>query len=243
VVPFIPGLRAFWDPAGEGFTFKARDIVVQDMSSILPRQIRAVGIYAGFGCRAGGALPGSTVNNYRIGGMYLAPTATTGMIIMHKPPSFLNDSTFTWLYSGQVTQIRGNVFHPGSGSKPTTTPSSLIQQDAKNMMNIVARVHYITDVLKNRWGDITTAVRFDVAPGSSVKIEGTSGSFMGTGEDRYGQVVRVAHYFDAQQQRCGTSFRLANMHTATEHTMDKYSISNHPYYTTTYTGAKHMLPH
>lgn len=242
VIPFIPGLRDVWDPAGEGFTFKGRDIVVQDGQAQLPRQLRAVCVYAGMADRCGAAMPpGAGVNNWRVGGAYVG--ADSGMVLMRAAPAFLRDTKLQHAFTGHVTKIRGNAFnHPGAGDAPPDPKPENTSKDARNMMDSVAHAWYVTEVLKNRYGDLSTPIRFDVAPGSSVKIEGTSGTFSSDGEARYGQVTSVMHMFDAQQQRCGSSFRIAHMHNEAEHQQDQFTIDQHPYYTTTWPGARHITP-
>ena len=114
-----------------------------------------------------------------------------------------------------------------------------IKQDVLSLLDLIAHATYVNEVLKNRYGDISTCLRFDVCPGSSVKIEGTAGQFGApNGEDRYGQVMRVTYMFDAQQQKCGTNYRIGWMHTAGEHNLDQFTINAHPLYKTTFTGDK-----
>lgn len=242
IVPFIPGLADVWDPANEQFTFKSRDIESQDMNCMLPRQLRAIGIFSGYGSAAGGTLPGGNANNYRVGGMFIPAGVTTGTVMFREAPSFLWQSAMSYRFSDQVTRVRGNAHnHPRAGQPDQQQPSpEAVQKDVRNALNDVAHATYVNEVLKNRWGDIATAINFDVAPGSSVKIEGTSGKFMQDGEARYGQVVRVAHYFDAQQQRCRSAFRIGYLHTEEEHDMDQFTIDAHPYYDNTWAGAKHI---
>lgn len=238
IVPFIPGLRAVWDPSGDGYTFRGRDVSVQDMNCILPRAMRGVGIFGGYGSKGGGFFPDAS-NQISVVGLFVA--ADSGMIVMRECPSFLWSAEIPFEYTDQVMQKRGNAFnHGGAGAAPAKKNRKNVKQDVKAMLNVVAQATYVNEVLKNRWGDISTPVRFDVAPGSSVSIEGTSGSFMTDGEDRYAQVLRVTHQFDAQQQQAGSSFRLGYMHTEAEHSLDQFTIDRHPFYKKTWTGAKHI---
>jgi hypothetical protein len=241
IVPFIPGLRAVWDPNSEGFTFKARDIEVQDTNCLLPRQLRAMCVYSGQGCIAGGFMPASSsVNNFKVGGAYVGSTQA-GTIMMRRAPSFLWDAPCVHRFTGHVTQIRSNAHNnPGAGNTPTGPTPDALKKDALNMLDRVAHAWYVAEVLKHRWGDISTSIRFDVAPGSSVSIEGTSGQFMTDGEARYGQVTHVTHAFDAQQQRCHSTFRVGYIHTAAEHNQNQFTIDSHPFYNTIWTGQQHI---
>jgi hypothetical protein len=248
VVPFIPGLRDNWDPNGDGVTFPARDIEVQDMSCALPRSLRAVGIFGGYGSRAGAYMPGEddviAADTLNIGGFYMAEDVKTGMVLMREAPSFLWDAAVAYQFTDQVTKIRGNAFaHPNAGDDPNNGTNKMpanIKKDVAAMLDQVAHATYVNEILKNRWGDISTTLRFDVAPGSSVSLEGTSGAFGESGETRYAQVLRVAHSFDAQQQQCRSQFKLGYMHTEAEHEQDQFTTDAHPFYTTTWTGDKHI---
>lgn len=240
VVPFIPGLRAVWSPHGEDFTFKASDIEVQDSTCHLPRQLRALCVFGGVGLRANATgQPANKLNNFRIGGAYVG--GDTGMVVVREAPSFLFDTKLAHRFTGQITNLHGNAFnHPGAGAAPAGVKPDDIGKDALKMLDVVAHAWYVAEVLQNRYGDISTPLRFDVAPGSSVKIEGTSGAFMHDGEDRYGQVVRVGYMFDAQQQQCRSQYRIANMHTGDEHMLDQFTTDTHPFYLTTWPGDEHM---
>ena len=241
--PFIPGLRAVWDPGGETYTFKGRDIEVQDMNCILPRALRGVGIFGGYGSKCGGFFPDDS-GQVTVVGMFVPEGVETGMIIMRECPSFLWTAEIPFEYTDQITKPRGNAFNNGGGGAAPAAKKNRkkVKEDVKVMLNLVAQATYVNEILKNRYGDISSPLRFDVAPGSSVMIEGTSGQFMSDGEDRYGQVLRVSHQFDAQQQRAGSQFRIGYMHTAAEHELDQFTIDSHPFYTTTWPGAKHITP-
>jgi hypothetical protein len=242
VVPFIPGLRDNWDPNGEGVTFPGRDIEVQDMSCHLPRQLRAVGIFAGRGSIAGGVLPDSTAaDKLQLGGLYMAQGVKTGMVLMRQAPSFLWDANLAYRFTDQAIKVRSNAFaHPHAGAAPTGPTTGDTKQDVSDVLNLVARAIYVNEILKDRWGDISTTLRFDVAPGSSVSMEGTAGAFGQAGETRYAQVLRVGHQFDAQQQSCRSQFKLGYIHTEGEHSQDQFTIEGHPLYTTTWPGDQHV---
>jgi hypothetical protein len=101
---------------------------------------------------------------------------------------------------------------------------------------------YVSELLKNRYGDISGPVRFDISPGTTLKMEGTSGAFGGTGEARYASVVRTSHFFQAQQQKCYTAFRLAHIRTEAENNDDAYSTERHPLYTNIWNGDYNLRP-
>jgi len=243
VVPFIPGLQNFWDPYGLGATILARDLSVQDLDARLPRAIRAVGLFAGHGSRAGGNMrPGSQMNNTTIGGWYVP--RDDGIVIMREAPPFLSNYVVPSVFTGDsqaraAGKVRGNAFNnPKGGDAPAEVPQDpeQMKQDAETLLDRLAKAMYVNELLKHRYGDLRGPVRFDISPGSTIKIEGTSGAFNGTSEYKYGSVLRVSHFFDAQNQSNYTAFRLAHIRTEAEFNDPDYSTARHPLYDAEFVG-------
>lgn len=244
IVPFIPGLRDVWNPNGEAATIMARDMSHQDLASHLPRPTRAVGLFTGHGSRAGGNLiPDDAVNSQTIGGMYEG--RSDGIVILKRAPTYLANYVMPGLYSGAssgINNVRGNAFnHPNVGTKSNAQDPSVSKQDAQTILGNLAHAMYVNELLKQRFGDIVGAVRFDISPGSTISFQGTEASVLpSAGELRVGSVMRVSHFFDAQQQKCHTAFRLAHVRTAAEHLSANYTVTAHPLYTTTFTGSHNL---
>ena len=76
-------------------------------------------------------------------------------------------------------------------------------------------------------------MRFDICPGTTVKIEGV-GSELNLPEtkitDKYAHVLRITHYIDAETPRAGTAFHLSHIHTDKEHGTNAHSLDKHPLY-------------
>jgi len=242
IVPFIPGLRAEWNPYAAAATIESIDMSQQDMNAFLPRATRAVGYFAGHGSRAGGNLiPDDAVNDDTIGGMYVG--RNDGIVILKRAPKYLSEfvipSVFTADSTG-INSVRGNAHnHPGAGTPNAVVPDPVDQKlDAEILLDELAHAMYVNELLKNRWGDIVGPVRFDISPGSTISFQGTTGSSQppGAGEKRYGTVVRTTHFFDAQHQRCYTAFRMAHVRTEAEHNSDNYTVTAHPLYSNVFAG-------
>lgn len=249
LVPFIPGFApqgGVWNPNGEAATIMARDISQQDMNAHLPRALRAVGFYAGHGSRAGGNLiPDDAVNDDTIGGMYIG--RDNGMVMLKRAPQYLSNYVLPFVFAADalgINDVRGNAFnHPGDGAPNAAAQDPKAgKEDAVTLLNELAHAMYVYELLKNRWGDITGPVRFDICPGSTISFEGTDGQGQppGAGELRYGEVIRVSHYFDAQHQKCYTGFRMAHVRTGDEHGDPDYTIDQHPLYTNSWHGDYQM---
>jgi hypothetical protein len=239
VVPFIPGLRNYWDPYGLGFTILARDMEMQDMAAHLPRATRAVGILAGIGGRKHTDLTFDHSGTWddTIGGVYKA--RDDGIVIIRDAPAWLGEYVPTHVYSVEALGIGGTRAtahnHPDAGAAPTTTDPEALHDDQVTLLNELAHAYYVEELLKNRFGDISGPVRFDIAPGSTIKFEGTDPASV-QGEPRYGSVLRTSHFFDAQHQRCYTAFRLSHVRTHDEHLSDDYTLTEHPLYDRVWVG-------
>ncbi len=245
IVPFIPGLNdtdGEWNPSDAPATIEAIDMSQQDMNAFLPRATRAVGFFAGHGSRGGGNLiPDDGVNDDSIGGMYVG--RDDGIVILKNAPTYLSQYILPWTFSADalgLKGVRGNAFnHPGVGTPNAVLPDPKDQkEDQKVILNELAHAMYVNELLKNRMGDIVGPVRFDISPGSTISFQGTEGSAQppGAGEKRYGAVVRVSHFFDAQNQKCYTAFRMAHIRTQTEHDDPNYTVTEHPLYSANFVG-------
>ena len=108
------------------------------------------------------------------------------------------------------------------------------------MYDDYARAVYIHQALRGRTGQLNGKLRFDIAPGSTVKIEGTSEPFLkddGLGYNLIGDVIRVTIAINAESAQASTAFQLGNVRTESENEDDLTSIDQHPLYTTKFLGA------
>jgi len=100
---------------------------------------------------------------------------------------------------------------------------------------------YIAHALKGRTGQISGFLRYDICPGSTVKLEGTGEQFLGRGDalnfDIFAQVTRVSHVINAEGRQAGTAFQLNYLRTEAENAVDATSIAKHPFFTTPWKGA------
>lgn len=240
VIPFVPGLRDYWDPTGEGYTISARDIDMQDINAMLPRQTRAVCIFGGVGSGVGDDLrPGDTTTNHTIGGQYIGQSS--GIVLLKNAPRFLSNFVQPSTFSDYLRGVRGNAVNwPRVGQMAAGPTPKQIKEDAQIFLNRYAHFLYVNEILQGRYGDIKGALRFDIAPGSTIRIEGTDGAFMGPGEARYGAVLRVSHFLDAQASQCYTAFRVGHLRTQGEQDSDNFTMATHPFYSTTWVGDRNV---
>lgn len=244
VVPFQPGLRSLYSTQ-----ILARDYGFADLSSAIPRPIRAMAIMAEREFRAspdystasgGGSAPGG------IGGCF-SPAGARGYIMFKGPPPWLANVPAV-ASSAAVSSGLSNRASTSSATTPSSAPApadaNQQQQailDSAAMYNAFAKSMYVTEALRGRRGMISGRARFDIAPGSNVRVEVNPDAFIGR-EDQFTQdlaatVAFVSIGFNAETASAATSFQLADYRTLTENAQDRSSIDSHPLYDQKFLGA------
>jgi len=246
VVPFIPGLQDVHNPHGTKYTIMARDYGPLDMPSKLPRALRAVAVFTGHGFRSGANLsPNDGPNALTVGGIHVA--RDDGMVLFKTAPRYLSEYVNGALYSGTTTggtgKTKGNGYNnPGAGVAPGVVGPAAAKDDIKPILDKFAQALYANEVIKGRQGQLSGPIRFDIAPGSTISIEGAASAFVPNsdpqGEARYATVVRITHYFDAQTPSAGTTFNLAHIRNSGEHLSADVSVERHPLYDRKWAGDK-----
>jgi hypothetical protein len=237
VVPYVAGLRDFWDPYGIGFTVLARDLDLYNTNHQLIRPLRAIGVYAGHGSYNGAYGPGNKrpATLQTVGGWYVG--RDDGLVRMDPAPRYMSHlirpSAFSKVAAG-VSVPKGNAINPKAGAKPAGKTPKQINEEQESMLNRFAHAIFASEMLKQRTGTISGPLRFDICPGSSIRIEGTAGAFLAGvdphGEPRHGMVYRVKMGADAQNASAYTTYDVAHFRTQTENQNDDTSIARHPIY-------------
>lgn len=238
VVPLIPGLRKEW------LTITADQYEYVRVGGDTPRVLRGVGIYGGKNLESGSELAGDDAVDYdslSVGGYFEG--ARTGQILFKQAPmwmSSLNLSSESGRASGGDGLPRGDALNPGEGEPPDDPKPKVKAEANARLMDQYARTMYVYEVLKQRSGDLAGKLRFDIGPGSVVKIEGAGEKFLGV-DDQFGQtmfatVLQVEFHFDAEAPRAGTSFHLAHWRNEEENGLDGFSLDKHPIWSEAWTG-------
>jgi hypothetical protein len=235
VVPFIPGLRTHWQPdEDEDFTIKGRDMDLVDVNSQLPRPLRAMMLFAAQNNAAGASFIPGTPPELQVGGGHVADRAD-GMVIFKRAPQWLSHFVVESEYADKaagVGGVKGGAIWPRVGEAPDKPDPKAVLLRARPMIDQMAHSLFANEALKGRSGQISGALRFDVAPGSTIRFEGTSGRFIDEeqGQDLFGAVVRVTYYIDAETPRAGTAYHIAHVRNEPENEDDDTSLTKHPLY-------------
>ena len=107
----------------------------------------------------------------------------------------------------------------------------------KSLAKLFAKFYYVNEIFNNRSGEISGKLRFDIAPGSNVRVQTVAlGSDYGKFESVYGMVVRVSYTIDATQGTASTVFTLSNLRIQSELDDTTLSIAESPLYTSVWPG-------
>lgn len=263
VVPFVPACRDHWtDVATNEYTRFA-------LLGSVPRPLRAVLLYGAAsgvtGCNAGavgepfsgdGANgPAPTVIGFYEGrkfGYYRYQNAPSWMTLLPTP------SVVSSVSSGATGKPIATVTHP----KPTVpdqsdkrTEAAAHVKTARTVGDAYAQAAFVDEALAGRQAVITGPPRFDIAPGSTLRILRKFRTDPGTGdgvatdpaaeaeeEDAlgeivYGTVMCVTTTIDSQSATAVTAFQLAYVRSASENSSDNESVKEHPIYDHVFVGA------
>jgi hypothetical protein len=253
VVPFVAGLR---EPYCK--IIEPTDYVSLSISGNLSRPLKAVVIHGsvgsdtGLGNNAGGPMQdGGLIAG--ICGCFSPPDIKTGMVLFENAPMWLAN-----VASGKHSTVRSTGLSAGVGTSSATTPAEdndelisneegktqeEVYRSAATLYNGWAHTMFVSRQLAGRTGNLFGKLRFDIAPGSNIIIQGSSERFIEgdqTNERLYATVARVSFKLDASEGTAGTGFSFAHARTEEENKSDKTSLDKHPLYETKFVGAPLM---
>jgi hypothetical protein len=255
VVPYVPGFRTSFANIDSSHYGKLAS------ESHIDHPIRAVCVLSGYesATRADGFIDKSL---QYLGGVYpldlgdaneaarTDSAANPGRIKIVEGPG--------WLQRILAPGLDARNSSPGPGVKVRTALNRASVADAdgtggrrnsltekaksrKLFLDNYAHARFAMEMLQGRSCVLGGAVRFDIAPGSTIKIQGNSqlgipGDKLG--KDQYATVLRVSYTFDAEASLAGTSFHLGYIRNEEENKDDRTSIDDHPLYSESWGGAK-----
>lgn len=256
VVPFVPGLSTQSPTTSLVHrTLQTSDYESMDTQSMLPRPLRAVGILIGSNDQGGGSLTGDQSAQYvGFGGWFDKmtgppagdgdPAYRRGLIMFKGGPRWLNTIVPYDMTTESSTGLFGTIRAATdwlAGGPSSIQPPRQILQGAKPVWDLYARTVYIHEVLKLRQGTISGPVRFDIAPGSTLRVETAEDQFVkeivqceGPGNPccvtnyMWCQVLRVSTTIDSQNMRAFTTFYVAHCRSEDENNDPATSIPYHP---------------
>ena len=138
-----------------------------------------------------------------------------------------------------VLNMMSTVSHDAVGTEAESVNRD-IEEESLAIVRIqekFAKLMYVSNSLRNRTCTIVTKLRFDIAPGITVKLPRSSPGSDQTsyGEDKlvtdtYGHVCRVTISIDAERNTAMTILELSEMRTAKENADPRYASESHPFF-------------
>ena len=167
-----------------------------------------------------------------------------GNVLVRDPPAWLASPVYTQMYprENHVNAEGRSALDPQKGSDPNpeakhrhnkvekTYRDSIDKFDAAdlNVYDRFACHWYKSAILGQRYGELSGKLRFDIAPGSIVKIEPPIERLGGVeGPPMYGAVVQVSFVINAEQHTAGTSFALSHLRTEKENDINNPVSKRH----------------
>lgn len=212
-----------------------------DMSSELFRPLRAVGVIVDWDSvtKAGIVSANSAKAEMppNLGGCYVEDSVEPGdgMVLYVSPPPWLA-SLDPRIYAGDTSGVidespikSATIF--GIPLKPAVDRSTLGIQ-ANVLYAKYAQMVYASQALRGRGGSASGKLRFDVAPGSIVRVNASTEKFIGAEDDlavpQIGCVQRVGITINAEAAMAGTTFVFSHLRDLEENSLPRASVSEHP---------------
>lgn len=233
VIADIPSYRsAFWKQIGPN-EYEAFDI-----SAILDRPLRAVGVFNMYGSPTGASAPGKP-EPITIGGCHVedSVSAADGMIQYIAPEGWLAKIQSSLGYAADTSGVRSEqpsrtATNPVDPPKPRDPAQSTYGANLNKLYQRYAHMVYLANTLRGRHGTLSGILRFDVAPGSNLKILASTEKFIGGEDDLattiHAQVARVTITINAEAGMAGTTFAMTHVRTEAENKVDRTSTLRHP---------------
>lgn len=124
---------------------------------------------------------------------------------------------------------------------PAPVPAAELRDQLGDAGNLMAQHYFNIERFKNRVGVIVGRIRFDIAPGSCIRLidAPTELNLLGAGNDILANVQGVEYLFDAAGKTAATTLVLNSIRSA--RIGDEIGLSSHPMYTEVWNGTE-LLP-
>jgi hypothetical protein len=169
-----------------------------------------------------------------------------GLKLYKEPPSWLSNPVQWNRKSGASTAVagpvNGDMSAPNYGTRTAKTKSPRAMLEMMKSSKVATRLAehwYKSELLYQRYGEMSGYLRFDIAPGSIVKIEtpprdvelyGDGNHFM------YATVTQVSYSINAERAMAGTSFSLAHIRTEDENADNTITAAKPPMFMSAWPG-------
>lgn len=233
VVPYFGGLQ--FQEGEKGFkTIKADEYGYANFMCNTGTILEAISIYWGSSsstniitgdvkplsktefCTPGGTFPPIEKRDYR------------GTILVKEPPNWITNYVGFQPYvmgsTGMIGRYTGGAMETPESGEPAPTggkpdrAETHRQIKTSRLLDVFAEHWYKSEFLQQRYGELSGRLRFDIAPGSIVKIEAPRSvmPMLPDNLDMVGMVAQVSFVINAELANAGTSFSLTNIRSIDE---------------------------
>ena len=216
-----------------------------ELSGMITRPLQGVGVYADWEMLTNWKMTEVTKGDHICVGGHFAekapepsPDDGDGMWMVVRSPQWLRNVTHVGNYAGHsqgvVPQVATNASttpKPGE-TPPDPRPGTILLSPLCQLYEKYAQAVFVENMLRGRSAQINGKLRFDIAPGSHIKVLNKGESFL-EGEDDlavtlFGHVVRVTWNINSEAKLAGTTLELNHVRTETENGHPRTSMSSHP---------------
>lgn len=240
VIPYFGGLSTPWR------TIAADEYNYANFNCSVANLIESVDIFyaqqGSSGYSRGGSAP-TPMSYYRPWGRYPQTNQDfRGQILVRDPPAWIANPTPQSLYTPPLTlDPIGDALTPqrGPSTPPQGAPTAPEAEQNVKTSGILTRYceHWFKSaVLGQRNGELSGKLRFDIAPGSTVKIEAPANALGAEKINMYAMVTQVSYVINAEQHTAGTSFSLTSLRNEYENENNQLVSATPPLYTSAWTG-------
>jgi hypothetical protein len=250
-IPFCGGLR--WT-AGDK-VIRASEYSYASFNANMSQIIESVNVYyplvSETNLANGSGPPNRKISYYRPCAEWPDKNAQNkrGLKLFKEPPRWGTEIGSSGLNAGNSSgNARLTVAPDGGGTAlaPGLRDTASAVLGVRPIMQRFAKHWYMSEILKQRYGELSGPLRFDIAPGSIVKIEmpirdrrqeANPTDFL------YASVMSVSFAINAERGNAGTSFAIA--HTKTEEEMSsasQYATDTPPMYANKWSSGPLAVP-
>lgn len=252
-IPFFGGLRRPWR------TIKADDYTYANFNANMTQLLESVDIFYPVGSMRMNA-SGGLGSPFNAAGM-AAPLGSfpeddkqnkRGLKLYKETPTWLNNTVVDHGNapdtSGLASGANGDTMTPDNGKRvPTMNSASVMLHTLKDskIADKLAKHWFQTEYLQQRFGELSGKLRFDIAPGSTIRIETPPRDvsvYEDTNHYMYANVVQVSYVINAERSTAGTAFTLSNIRTEAENEDDTITSTEPPLFNNTWLGGPLAVP-
>lgn len=247
MIPVNPCFREY------GKVIAANDYNVVQMQMNRERPLRGVGLRCGtfWSTAVNNAGDASATADVGIGGCFAPPQLASlkGLVKVVRAPLWI-EKLGSAGYNAGATSGATNHNTIGTATTPVSNPDASRNghpakakksdsfKSASEIAGAYAQYLYLLESLRGRSATVSGKLRFDIAPGSMVRIQAAS-HHQGTSltDDVVGCVAGLSIGLNAESGQAGTGFQISYPRTIRENQTELMSMPYHPIYNTNFTAA------